>query len=147
MNMKKLLIGGIAGGILYFFLGYLFYGNLLNQYFKDHMGSATGVDRAMDQFQWWALILGNVLSGFLIAYIFFKSAVASLASGLVVGGIVGFLMSCSYDLIMYATTNLTSKHAILADVATFTVMSAIVGAVVGAVMGMGNRTTVPASNI
>jgi integral membrane sensor domain MASE1 len=143
--MKKLLIGGIVGGILYFFLGYLFYGNLLNQYFKDHPGNVTGVDRAMDQFQWWALILGNLLSGFLIAYIFSKSAVVSLASGLVVGGTVGFLMSCSHDLIMYATTNLTSKHAMLVDVATFTVMSAIVGAVVGAIMGMGSKRTVPSS--
>jgi integral membrane sensor domain MASE1 len=144
MNMKKFLIGGIVGGIVYFLLGWLFYGNLLTQYFKDHPGSVSGVDRAMEQFQWWALILGNLLSGFLVAYVFSKSAVASLASGLVVGGILGFLISCSYDLIMFATTNITSKHAMLADVATFTVMSAIVGAVVGAIMGMGNRTTVTA---
>ncbi len=140
MNTKKFLIGGIVGGILYFLLGYLFYGNLLTQYFKDHAGTATGVDRAMDQFQWWALILGNLLSGFLLAYVFSRSSVASFSSGLTVGGIIGFLMSCSYDLIMFATTNLTSKHAMLADVATFTVMSAIVGAVVGAVMGMGKKT-------
>lgn len=138
--MKKLLIGGIVGGIVYFLLGWLFYGNLLTQYFKDHQGSVTGVERQMEQFQWWALILGNIISGFLIAYVFSKSAVASLASGLVVGGILGFLISCSYDLIMYGTTNIISKRAMAADVATFTVMSAIVGAVVGAIMGMGNKT-------
>jgi sensor histidine kinase YesM len=142
MNTKNFLIGGIVGGVLYFLLGYLFYGVLLNQYFKDHAGTATGVDRAMDQFQWWALILGNVLSGFLLSYVFAKSGVASLASGLIVGGILGFLMSCSYDLIMYATTNLTSKHNMLADVGTFTVMSAITGAIIGAVMSMGNKATV-----
>jgi hypothetical protein len=56
-------------------------------------------------------------------------------------------MSSSYDLIMYATTNITSKHAMLADVATFTVISAITGAVVGAVMGMGNKTTVSNTNV
>ena len=140
MNMKKLLIGGIVGGIVYFLLGWLFYGNLLNQYFKDHPGAVTGVERTMEQFQWWALILGNILSGFLIAYVFSKSAVSSLASGFVVGGILGFLMSCSYDLVMYGTTNIISKRAMAADVVTFTVISAIVGAVVGAIMGMGNKT-------
>ncbi len=147
MNTKKFLIGGIVGGVVYFLLGWLFYGQILAQYFQGHPGTATGVDRAMDQFIWWALILGNLLSGFLLAYVFSKSGVSSLSSGLITGGILGFLMSSSYDLIMYATTNITSKHAMLADVATFTVISAITGAVVGAVMGMGNKTTVSNTNV
>ena len=147
MNTKKFLIGGIVGGVVYFLLGWLFYGYLLAQYFQGHPGTATGVDRAMDQFIWWALILGNLLSGFLLAYVFSKSGVSSLSSGLITGGILGFLMSSSYDLIMYATTNITSKQAMLADVATFTVISAITGAVVGAVMGMGNKTTVSNTNV
>lgn len=142
MNTKKFLIGGIVGGIAYFLLGWLFYGNLLAQYFHDHAGSATGVEKAMDQFEWWALILGNLISGFLLAYVFSKSGVATLSSGLVTGGILGLLMSASYDMIMFATTNISSKHAMLADVATFTVMSAITGAIVGAVMGMGNKNVV-----
>jgi uncharacterized membrane protein len=147
MNTKKFLIGGIVGGVVYFLLGWLFYGQILAQYFQGHPGTATGVDRAMDQFIWWALILGNLLSGFLLAYVFSKSGVSSLSSGLITGGILGFLMSSSFDLIGYATTNITSKHAMLADVATFTVISAITGAVVGAVMGMGNKTTVSNTNV
>ncbi len=137
MNTKNFLIGGIVGGVVYFLLGYLFYGNLMMQYFKDHPGSATNVDRTMEQFQWWALILGNVLSGFLLAYVFSKSGVASLSNGLITGGILGLLMSGSFDLIMYATTNVISKHWACADVAAFTVISAVTGAVVGAIMGMG----------
>jgi uncharacterized membrane protein len=146
MNTKKFLIGGIVGGVVYFLLGWLFYGNLLAQYFLDHPGTVIA-DKPMDQVIWWALILGNLLSGFLLAYVFSKSGVSSLSSGLITGGILGFLMSSSYDLIMYATTNITSKHAMLADVATFTVISAITGAVVGAVMGMGNKTTVSNTNV
>jgi uncharacterized membrane protein len=147
MNTKKFLIGGIVGGIVYFFLGWLFYGNLLAQYFHDNAGSATGVEKAMDHFEWWALILGNLISGFLLAYVFSKSGVATLSSGLVTGGILGLLMSASYDLIMYATTNISSKHAMCADIATFTVMSAIAGAIVGAVMGMGNKTAVVSTGV
>jgi uncharacterized membrane protein len=147
MNTKKFLIGGIVGGVVYFLLGWLFYGHLLAQYFQGHPGTATGVDRAMDQFIWWALILGNLLSGFLLAYVFSKSGVSSLSSGLITGCILGFLMSSSFDLIRYATSNIISKHWACADVATFTVISAITGAVVGAVMGMGNKTTVSNTNV
>ena len=140
MNTKNFFIGGIVGGIVFFLLGWLFYGTLLAGYFHEHPGTATGVEKPMDQMIWWALILGNIMSGFLLAYVFSKSGVATMVSGLITGGVLGFLMSVSYDLIMFATTNITSKHSMVADIATFTVMSAIAGAVVGAVMGMGNKT-------
>lgn len=142
MNTKNFLLGGIVGGIVYFLLGWLFYGNLFAGYFKDHPGTAMGVERAMDQMVWWALILGNLIAGFLFAYIFSKSGVATLASGLVTGAVLGLLMSCSMDLIMFATTNIYSKHILMADVGISTVMSAIAGAAIGAVMGMGNKGTV-----
>jgi hypothetical protein len=45
---------------------------------------------------------------------------------------------------MYGTTNIVSKHGMAADVATFTVMSAIAGAIIGALMGMGRSKTVAA---
>lgn len=147
MNTKNFLIGGVVGGVVYFLLGWLFYGNLMHQYFVDHPGTATNVDRVMDQFEWWALGLGNLLFGFLLAYVFAKSGVSTLMSGLITGGIVGLLACAAIDFTMYGTTNITSKHAVAADVATFTVMSAIVGAVIGAVNGMLNKTTVTTTSV
>ncbi len=118
------------------------------QYFHDHPGTATGVERHMDNFEWWALILGNLFAGLLIAYIFTKSGVSTLMSGLITGGILGFLISAYFDFSMYGTTNIMSKKALFADVAIFTVISAIVGAVVGVVIGMLNKTrTVNNTNI
>lgn len=142
MNTKNFLIGGIVGGVAYFLLGWLIYGNLMNQFFHDHPGTATNVERAMDQFEWWALALGNLLFGFLLAYVFAKSGVSSLTSGLITGGIVGLLACSAIDLMMYGTTNIMSKRAMVADIAVFTVMSAIVGAIIGAVLGMANKSTV-----
>ena len=141
MKTKNFFLGGITGGVVYFLLGYLVYGVLLKQYFIDHPGTVTGIDRTMEQFQWWALALGNLLLGFLLAYVFSKAGVSSMSSGLITGAVIGLLMHSSYDLILYATTNGISKHAILAGVGGFTVMSAITGAVVGAIMGMGYKTT------
>jgi uncharacterized membrane protein len=139
MNTKNFLIGGLVGGVVYFLLGWLFYGNLMNQYFMDHPGTATNVHRPMEQMEWWALIAGNLLFGFLLAYVFSKSGVSTLSSGLITGGMVGLLACSAFDLTMYGTTNIASKSAMVADIAVFTIMSAIVGAVIGAVIGMMNR--------
>ena len=140
MDIKKLLTGGLVGGILFFGLGYLIYGNLLTSFMQNHPGTATGVDRAMDDIQFLYLAIGNLAMGFLLAYIFVKSNVNSLGSGLVTGGVVGALVSVGVDCTMYATTHVISKTAMAADVAAMTVMCAIVGAVVGMVMGMGKKT-------
>ena len=142
MNTKNFLIGGIVGGVAYFLLGWLIYGNLLMNFFREHPGAATNVERPEDQMVWWALILGNVLFGFVLSYIFAKSGVATLANGLITGGIVGFLICSAMQLTMYGTTYINSKQAMAADIAAFTVMSAIVGAIIGAVNGMMNRSSV-----
>ena len=139
MDIKKLLIGGIIGGILYFLLGWLTYGMLLTDFMKNHPGTATGVDRAMDDFQYLYLVIANLAMGFLLAYVFVKSSIGSMASGLVTGGVIGLLVCVGFDSVIYATTNIVSKTAIAADVAAFTIMSAIVGAAVGMVMGMGKK--------
>lgn len=139
MDIKKLLIGGIVGGILFFLLGWLIYGMLLMDFMKTHVGAAGDVSRI--EMDYLYLIIGNLAMGFLLAYIFLKGNVSSMAGGLVTGGIIGALVSVGVDCTMYGTTNIISKTAMAADVAAMTVMCAIVGAVVGMVMGMGKKTT------
>ena len=141
MNQRKFLLAGIAGGITYFFLGWLFYGILLADFMKNHAGSATGVDR--QDMVFWSLILGNLFSGFLLSYIFVRWAnITSAAAGAVAGAIIGFLTSAAYDFISYGVTNLSSKRGVLADIVTYTILSAIAGAVVGAVAGMGKKAAI-----
>lgn len=139
MDIKKLLIGGIVGGIVYFGLGYLIYGNLLTGFMKNNPGTAMGVDRAMEDIRWLYLGLGNLVMGFLVAYVLLKSNATTAVSGFVIAGIVGLLFTCGYDLMMYGTTNIISKKMMAADVAASTVMTAIVGAVVAMVMNMGKK--------
>ena len=134
-------MGGIVGGILFFGLGYLIFGNLLVDFMHKHPGTATGVDRTMDDLQFLYLAIGNLAMGFLLSYIFVKANVSSLGNGLVTGGVVGALVSVGVDCIMYATTHVISKTGMAADVAATTVMCAIVGAVVGMMMGMGKKAS------
>lgn len=131
MNIKKLAIGGITGGIVFFFLGWLVYGILLMDFMNQHQGITSGYQREP---LFLYLIIGNLVYGLLIAYIFEKSAVSTWVSGLITGAIIGFLISCSFDFTMYATTTLLSRTAILADVLASTVMTAITGAVVALVI-------------
>lgn len=137
MDIKKLLTGGITGAVLFFFLGWLIYGMLLMDFMTKNPGLAGNVGVAEPNFMY--LIIGNLASGLLLAYIFIKSNVKSMAAGLIMGGIIGLLMSVGYDCVMYATSTILSKKAMAADVIAATVMSAIVGAVVGLVLGMGKK--------
>lgn len=131
MNLKKLFIGGIVGGIVFFLLGWLIYGVCLMEFMSTHtaLPAPTGVNRPMPLFPY--LLLGNILSGFLFAYIFLKANVNSFVGGLSFAAVVGLLISSSYDSIMYSTTYLVSRTGVLADVAGFTVMCAVSGAVIG----------------
>lgn len=138
MDIKKLLAGGITGGIAYFFLGWVIYGMLLMNFMASNPGTVGGIERAEPNYMY--LIIGNLAMGFLMAYIFVKGNVNSLTGGLVTGGIVGLLMAVGVDCTRYATTNIISKTAMAADVAAIIVMSAIVGAIVGVVLGMVKKT-------
>ncbi|MBL7700653.1 MAG: hypothetical protein JNM14_00265 [Ferruginibacter sp.] len=139
MDIKKLLIGGITGGVLFFLLGWVIYGMLLMDFMASNPGIAGNVARAEPDYLY--LIIGNMALGFMMAYIFIRANVNTIAGGAVMGGIIGLLVAVGYDCMMYATTNVTSKTAMAADVAATTVMTAVVGAVIGMLMGMGKKTS------
>ena len=142
MNTKKFLIGGIAGGVIYFLLGYLFYGNLFADFFQKNAGSATGVGRTMDQFLWWSLLLGNIMGGCLLSYIFIRSKVNSLSTGFVTGAVIGLLVAASYDFVSHGVSNLMSTTGVFGDIAVFMIISAIAGAVIGWICGLVGKRAV-----
>lgn len=133
MDIKKLVVGGIVGGILFFFLGWLLYGMLLMDFMTNNPGVVSGYSKETPDFLY--LAIGNLLSGFMMAYIFIKANINTLMGGLIMAAVVGLLMAASYDCVMYATTSLVSKKMMLADVLASTAMSAVAGAVVGLLMG------------
>ena len=139
MNTNKFLLSGIAGGVTFFLLGWIFYGTLLSNFFMTHAGPAIGVNRASDHMLYLYLILGNLFSGFLLAYVFSISGISTVSKGLVTGAIIGFLASSSYDSVSYATTWVSSRTSVVADVVTFTVVSAIAGVVVAWIAGTGKK--------
>lgn len=132
MDIKKLLTGGITGGIVFFLLGWLVYGMLLADFMHHHVGYAGTVIEKKEM-DYLFLAAGQLLMGVLLTWIIVKAGINSLAGGLVTGAVVGLLMSSAIDFTMYGTTNVLSKKGMLADIAASTIISAIAGAVIGAV--------------
>jgi len=138
MKTSKLLWAALAGGVVYFLLGWLVYGMLLMDFFEKNSGGATGVMR--EQMVWWSLILGNLLVGCLLAWVFGRWAgIKTFMGGLVGGLVLGFLVSAAYDFTGFGVMNLNNLQGAIVDIVVNTLMMGITGGVVGWVLGMGKE--------
>ena len=131
MNTRNFIVGGLAGGILMFLLGWLFFGVLFMDFMQNHSRQHTGVFRSEADMVWEALIAGNLFYGFLLSFVIQKSGSRGLIAGAVTGALIGFLMNATVDCMLYAQFDLWGKKALVADVALSTLSTAITGAVLG----------------
>ncbi len=134
MNVKKVLLGGLAGGIAAFLAGWVIYGVILMDFMAAHKGSATGVDKAeMDLFH---VFLGNLCLGLLLAYIYDRWAgINTFVSGAKAGATIGVLMCASFNLQFLGMTNIMTFAGAAVDVIGYTLLAAITGGAVGFVLG------------
>ena len=141
MNYSKMLVSGIAGGIAAFFAGWLIYGILLTDFMAQNTApGAAGIMRAEADMVWWAMVVGNLLYGILISYIFNRwSQVKTLSAGLTGGAVIGLLIGAAIDLTIHAQMNIFTLNAVWADIAASAVLGGVTGAVVGLVNGMGKK--------
>jgi hypothetical protein len=135
MSTSKILIAGLVTGVVAFFLGWLFYGILLMDFFESNAGGATGVSRG-DSMIWWALIAGNLIWGIFFAYIFGKwASISTAATGASAGAILGLLVGAGLGLIYYGTSDIMNLMGTVVDIAVSVVSGAILGAVAGWMLG------------
>lgn len=136
MDTAKLVVAGLLGGVISFFLGWLVWGILLMDYFSSHTTNPQ-VARSSENMVFWALIAGNLVFGFLHAYILYKANVKTPGSGAILAGTIAALMALGFDLMMYAQYDLFDLSIVLPDVLASAVVSAIVGAAIGWYYGRG----------
>lgn len=129
MNIKKMLIAGTIGGILFFLFGWVIYGVLLKEYFFKNTGAAGHLDRV--DIIMGTVFLGSLLQGYVYAFVFTRANVETLKDGMITGGILGFLMISAFDCMMYGTTLILSKHSLVADILASTFIATVVGAILG----------------
>ncbi len=137
---NKVLIGGLIGGIAYFFLGFLIYGVLLDSYTKENCNQCSA--RPMEEFIWWALILSNLFWAYLLALIFGWTNTSGLSNGAQKGAVIGLLLAASFNFSSYSmTTMYNSMTPLFVEMAASIVMNTIVGGIIGWYYGMGNKTS------
>jgi len=131
---KKVLIGGLVGGIASFVLGYLVWGLGLSGYYEANTNQCMGLGG--DEMIWWSLIAFNLVWGFFLALVLSWSGAASFGDGLVKGAMVGFLVSLAIDLSFYSFTTMFTGGltALAVDVAVNTIFMAVIGGVIAVVM-------------
>ena len=132
MNSKTFLIG-IAGGIVVFLVGFLIYGILMMDYFSANMGSYPGlIKEPMDI---WAIGLGNIIWGILLAYLLKTSKIESGIQGAIQGALLFFLFSLGSNFVFFGQYNLMPLSLSFVDALCMALMGALSGAVIGWLLG------------
>ena len=140
---KKIIIAALLGSVVSFLLGWLVYGILLMDFYSSHMNYYHGLMKDPPNLA--AIFAGGLAMSFLIAYIYRKwSGTTSFATGFMNGLIIGFLVSLSFNLYMYASMDLYARRVIVVGVITGTLFNAVLGGVIGWYLGMGNKNEVTA---
>lgn len=125
----RILRGTVVGSVLFFFVGWLVWGVVLNNYMTDHMNSA--VTRSSDEMVWWAIIISQVALGLMATVVLNWAGAKNATDGLRIGAILGFLICLSYDLSSYSmSTMIDGFGTIIVDVIATTVVAAVVSAVI-----------------
>lgn len=141
--LTRLVAASIAGGIAFFIVGFVIYGLILeNMVMRPNMNTFVGLQKEMPD--WVPLILANIVSALLLAYIFeVWAGVRTFAGGAKAGAIIMFLISLSFQLMFLAFWNLM-KNMIpgIADVIASTILGAVCGGVIGMVLGMMDKKPV-----
>jgi hypothetical protein len=128
----KTLLGALIGGVCFWLLGFLMYGVLL----RDLMAEYSAIGRASGEEMMIHLILGNLLFGLLLAWLWSRMGITNFSRGASSGAFVGLLSSLAANLIMYGTTTAwNAPTGIIYDVLALTVMWGVTGGVVGWWMG------------
>ncbi|MES2796884.1 MAG: hypothetical protein V4683_13015 [Bacteroidota bacterium] len=129
MNLNKFLIGSLIGGVVAFMLGGLLYAVVFADMLAD---LCPGMAAIQSEGNYVALVIGNLATGTLLAYIFEKwASISTWMTGAKAGALIGALMALSFDSMMHGTTNLMTWGAVALD----TVISAILWGGTGAVVG------------
>ena len=122
----KILRGTVAGGIVFFLLGWMVYGVLLINYMTANMNQCAA--RPMGEMVWWAMIVSSLLTGLLLTMVLKWARAKAIVDGLKTGAVFGVLLASSMDLGFWAMSKLYNNFTMLVvDVVVYTLMMSVVG--------------------
>ena len=134
--IARFIVSSVAGGIVFFVLGYLIYGMALAGFVADHTVTYEGLMKNPPDLI--VLAIGNLVWAAMIAFVAdYWASTSTPVGGAKVGGILMFFAVLAVDLQNQAFMNIFKGAAvvIIVDVVIVTVMGIIAGAVIGFVIG------------
>ena len=132
MDMKKLAIGTIGGGVVMWALGFLIFGTVMANFYAANAGSAVGVDREAPL--WWAQVVGTFGLAALVTLALGWSGATSIAEGFKIAAIVGFLVWFGTDFIHYSNQNTSTLTLAIVDPLLEIVRTGLSGAIIAAML-------------
>jgi hypothetical protein len=133
MNTKQWVVGTVAGAVVLFAVGYVFFELLLKGFYASNSGTATGVYRETQIV--WAVAVGALAYAALILYALRGSATSlNLATGAKVGATVGLLIWLCADFTLYGISNINTLTLAIVDPLVELVRGGITGAALAALL-------------
>jgi hypothetical protein len=126
MNVKNFLIGTVAAGLVFFFLGGLFYGKLFPNIWPVAEGAVYNPVMGL---------VACLFSGAALAYVFGKIGNMSLQSAAMTAGVMGLLSTIAMHLYMMASGTCNSMTTLMTDAGINLVMGAVAGAAINFLVG------------
>ena len=126
----RTVLAAIAGGITLFLLGYLSYVVLLSDFF------AANGPAVQETPTYWAIAVGEIAFGALMAYVFSRWAgIKTFGGGFQGGAIIGALVALGTGLIHHGAFGQLTLTAVGADTVVSLIRFGIAGGVVGVILG------------
>ncbi len=134
MNSLPHLVAIVASFVTLFFLNYLFYGVVAAEFFENHAGSATGVQK--EEVDMIFIFLGTVVQAIALTLLYSKWAQGNheISSGARFGALAGAFAGFGMTMIMYGTSNLFDLTALLVDGIWYIVLYGLCGVVIALAM-------------
>jgi len=133
MFSKANLTSTIATALWGYFGGWLLWGILSVDFFKDHLGSATGVMKEVPDMMY--LVAGCLIFAFAFSTLYGKwsSGDYNAGSGVTFGVWLAVLLGLGEGLIDYSTSNVLDLTGTLGGVGIYLVFLAVMGLLAGVV--------------
>ena len=140
----KTIVAAVAGGVVFFVLGFLIYGLALSQYMQTMTVQYSGLFKLQPNFI--AIALFTLAWGGLLAMIFdYWADIRTFAGGAIAGAIIMFLISFAHEMQTKAFMALSIGYIpVIVNVLVMAFMGAIAGGVVGLVLGVMTKQSTTA---
>jgi hypothetical protein len=138
MDMKRIVIGTIVGGIVLEVLSYLVFDMAFGDYYAANAGAAGAMKIPNLQ---WAIAVTNFAGALLVTLgLEAKGGTASMAGGFVTGAVIGLLVWIQGDFYYYAATNAFQFVIVIVDPLLSALVTGAGGAVIAATLARVPRS-------